>query len=166
MLAKRRGYTSSQRNQKLLGWTIMITNIPSSKLSSEYIGSIYRLRWQIELLFKLYKSHISIETIKGKSNSARILCELYAKFCVILIFHGIASCIKLEPDREISLIKAFIELKKRSKELFVVLNNRLGDLYFFLQKLVLNWSIFCLKDKYRKTRISTLNRIKEIAMNP
>jgi len=166
MLAKSRGYTSSQRNQRLLDWTIMITNIPVSKIASEYIRSIYRVRWQIELLFKLYNSHVRLESIKGKINSARILCELYAKFCVILIFHGIVSCIKLEPDREISLTKALIELTKRSKELFLIVNNRLDDLQYFFKKLLLNWSIFCLKDKYRKKRISTLNMIKKIAINP
>lgn len=166
ILAKSHGYTSSQRNQRLLSWTIFITNIPSSKISAQYIWSIYRVRWQIELLFKMYKSHVRIETIKSKTNSSRILCELYAKLCVILIFHGITSCVDLEADRELSLTKALVEFKKRSRELFVILDKTLNGLLIFFKKLVVDWSIFCLKDRYRKTRISTLNRIKEIALNP
>ncbi|MCZ6918978.1 MAG: hypothetical protein O7C60_00555, partial [Rickettsia endosymbiont of Ixodes persulcatus] len=45
----------------------------------EHIMIIYRARWQIELLFKLYKSHAKIENLKGRSKSARVLCELYGK---------------------------------------------------------------------------------------
>jgi IS4 transposase len=65
-LANIHKYKSSQRNQQLLQWSLFITNIPESKISAEHIWTIYRARWQIELLFKLYKRHIKIEIIKGK----------------------------------------------------------------------------------------------------
>ncbi|MCZ6910471.1 MAG: hypothetical protein O7C56_05820, partial [Rickettsia endosymbiont of Ixodes persulcatus] len=35
-------------------------------------------------LFKLYKSHAKIENLKGRSKSARVLCELYGKLCSVL----------------------------------------------------------------------------------
>jgi hypothetical protein len=164
LLAKGHGYKSSAKNQALLNWSIFITNIPENKVNSEYIWAIYRARWQIELLFKLYKSHLEIETLKGKSNSSRILCELYAKLCSICIFHGLTSCLELERDNEISLTKALIEFKKRVRELFLVLNRSLDHLQNFLQKLILSWSKFCLKDKYRKQRISTLDMLKSLVV--
>lgn len=163
-LAKAHGYKSSQRNQKLLDWSIFITNIPEEKICGEYIGHIYRVRWQIELLFKLYKSHIKIETLKARNNSSRVLCELYAKLCAIIIFHYISGCTKLDGSTEISLIKALIEFKNRSRELFYIINRPLTKLYHFLRNLTLSWSKFCLKDRKRKKRISTLSTLRSITV--
>ncbi len=114
-LARSQGYTSSKRNQKLLNWSIFITNVPENKISAEQVLTIYRVRWQIELLFKLYKSHIRLDKLKGKP--CRVLCELYAKLCAILIFHGIVGCTEVKKNTELSLTKAFIELKRRVREL-------------------------------------------------
>jgi len=156
-LAKSHGYTSSQKNQKLLDWSIFITNVPESKISAEQVLTIYRVRWQIELLFKLYKSHIRLDELKGKSY--RVLCGLYAKLCAILIFHGIFGCTKLKENTELSLTKAFIELKRRIRELFLALNSKINNLRIFLKKLTTDWSQFSIKDRYRKTRLSTLTSL-------
>lgn len=86
------------------------TNVSENKISAEQVLTIYRARWQIELLFKLYKSHIRLDKLKGKPY--RVLCELYAKLCAVLIFHGIVGCTELKKDTELSLTKAFIELKE------------------------------------------------------
>ncbi|MCZ6910212.1 MAG: IS4 family transposase, partial [Rickettsia endosymbiont of Ixodes persulcatus] len=67
---------------------------------------------------------------------------------------------ELANDREISLTKAFIELQKRSRELFLSITGRLNDLKQFLKKLIIEWGKFSLKDKYRKTRVSSLNTLK------
>ena len=64
-LAKSRCYKSSEKNQKLLEWSLFITNIPENKITAEQILIIYKARWQIELLFKLYKSHIRIDHLKS-----------------------------------------------------------------------------------------------------
>ncbi|WP_264336202.1 MULTISPECIES: IS4-like element ISWosp7 family transposase [unclassified Wolbachia] len=156
-LARSHGYTSSQRNQKLLNWSIFITNVPKSKINAEQILVVYRIRWQIELLFKLYKSNIRLDKLRGKPY--RVLCELYAKLCAILIFHGIVGCTELKKNTELSLTKAFIELKRRVRELFLALNNKIKGLNIFLKKLTITWSQFSLKDKYRKTRVSTLTSL-------
>ncbi|WP_353281094.1 IS4-like element ISWosp7 family transposase [Wolbachia endosymbiont (group B) of Horisme vitalbata] len=162
-LARSHGYTSSQRNQKLLNWSIFITNVPKSKINAEQILVVYRIRWQIELLFKLYKSNIRLDKLRGKPY--RVLCELYAKLCAILIFHGIVGCTELKKNTELSLTKAFIELKRRVRELFLALNNKIKGLNIFLKKLTITWSQFSLKDKYRKTRVSTLTSLNLLTIS-
>ncbi|MCA7010101.1 transposase, partial [Wolbachia endosymbiont of Tribolium confusum] len=152
-----------KRNQELLNWSIFITNVPEDKISAEQVLTIYRTRWQIELLFKLYKSHTRLDKLKGKPY--RVLCELYAKLCAILIFHGIVSCTKLEKNMELSLTKAFIELKRRIRELFLAPNNKINSLKAFLKKLTMTWSQFSLKDKYRKTRVSTLTSLNLLTIS-
>jgi len=165
-LAKSHGYTSSQRNQKLLDWSILITNLPADKFTSNQIFLLYKVRWQIELLFKLYKSHLQIQVLKGKLKSSRILCELYAKLCIILLFHGIVNCVKLEKNTEISLTKAMLEFKNRARELFLALRGSPPILQRFLKKLTLAWAKFSLKDRYRKTRLSTLRSLELSIINP
>ena len=82
------------------------------------------------------------------------------------IFHGILVCAELRSDNEISMTKAVLELKKRSREMFLIVNQNLKNLQNFLKKLVLDWSKFCLKDRYRKTRLSSLNMLRSIDIKP
>jgi len=161
-LAKARGYKSSQRNQDLLDWSIFITNIPDNKVSIKHIATIYRTRWQIELLFKLYKSHFKIENLKGRGDSSRILCELYAKLCGIIIFHSISNYMISKIPHEVSATKAFLEFRRRIKELSLALKKSINKLKNFFKDLRIAWSNFCLKDKYRKTKKSTLYSLKLI----
>jgi len=90
-LAKSRGYTSSRRNQNLLDWAIFITNIPSSCVVAEDLSKLYRLRWHVELLSKLYKSYGGIDKFYSK-NPYRVLCQIYAKIIAMAIFHSLANC--------------------------------------------------------------------------
>lgn len=161
-LAKARGYKSSQRNQNLLDWSIFITNIPENQVSIKHIATIYRTRWQIELLFKLYKSHFKIESLKGKSDSSRVLCELYAKLCGIIIFHAISNCLISKINQEVSMTKAFLEFKRRVPELTLAFKKSINKLKNFFKNLRIAWANFCLKDKYRKTNKSTLSSLKLI----
>ncbi len=145
-----------------MNWSIFITNVPENKISAEQVLTIYRVRWQIELLFKLYKSHIRLDKLKGKP--CRVLCELYAKLCAILIFHGIVGCTEVKKNTELSLTKAFIELKRRVRELFLVLT-KINSLKVFLKKLTITWSRFSLKDKRRRARVSTLTSLNLLTIS-
>lgn len=164
-LAKTGGYKSSQRNQDLLDSSIFITNLPEEIVSIKHIATIYRTRWQIELLFKLYKSHFKIEFLKGKSDSSRVLCELYAKLCGIIIFHAISNCLISKISQEVSMTKAFLEFKRRVQELTFAFKKSINKLNKFFKNLRLAWSNFCLKDKYRKTKKSTLSSLKLINLS-
>lgn len=70
--------------QALDKWTIYLTNIPD--LTFEQAHTLARTRWQIELLFKLWKSHGAI--LRSRSNDLiRQQCEGYAKLLGVLIAH-------------------------------------------------------------------------------
>ena len=78
--------TPSQNSLTLCDWVLFVTNVPESMLSLPEVLVLARLRWQIELLFKLWKDHGHLD----KSNSARpygILCECYAKLVAMVIQH-------------------------------------------------------------------------------
>jgi len=86
--AKRRGQQLSQRRLILADWTILVTNVPPEHLSIEEALVLARVRWQIELLFKMWKSHGQIDQWRSEK-PWRILCELYAKLIGALIHHWV-----------------------------------------------------------------------------
>lgn len=69
-------------------WTVLITNVPGERLPLPDALSLLRVRWQIELLFKLWKSHAHIDEWRSHKPH-RILCELYAKLIGVLLLHWI-----------------------------------------------------------------------------
>jgi len=128
-LAKSRGYTSSRRNQHLLDWAIFITNIPSSYVAAEDLSKLYRLRWQVELLFKLYKSYGGIDKF-----------YIYAKIIAMAVFHSLANCLCLQQGKEFSPMKAFDYLKLRSLEIFLALRADAHNLGVLLRNIMDAWS--------------------------
>ena len=48
--------------------------------------ALYRVRWQIELLFKLWKQQGKVDEWRSE-NSWRIICEIYAKLVGLLLQH-------------------------------------------------------------------------------
>ncbi len=86
--AKKDGRTLSKKSLTLLDFSLFITNIPVEICPPEVIGTIYRIRWQIELMFKDWKSRLKIDCLCGK-NQFRIKCLLYTRLVLILIINGI-----------------------------------------------------------------------------
>lgn len=97
--AEREGQTLSLNRWLLAGWVVLLTNAPPDRLSPDQAFELYRVRWQIELLFKLWKSEGQIDHWRS-ANPWRILCELYAKLIASLIQHWllITGCWH-RPDR-------------------------------------------------------------------
>src|SRR5947207_13126423 len=73
--AKDRGKTISETRLALAGWTILVTNVPAALLSLEEALVLARARWQIELLFKLWKQDGCVDDWRGKKPWP-ILCEV------------------------------------------------------------------------------------------
>ena len=59
-------------------WSIVVTNVPRTMLSFAKALVLLRIRWQIELLFKLWKS-VGLIDERHPQNPQRILRAIYAK---------------------------------------------------------------------------------------
>jgi hypothetical protein len=55
----------------LLGWNILITNVPKSIWPAKALVAVYRLRWRIEMIFKSWKSHLGLRQFH--CHSAKVL---------------------------------------------------------------------------------------------
>jgi hypothetical protein len=106
----------------LTEWTLFITNTPVELLSLLEALVLSRVRWQIELLFKLWKSCLLVDEWRSE-NPWRILCELYAKLIAVVIVHWLAlTSIWEYADR--SLPKAAAAVGKFAVALALALPNR------------------------------------------
>jgi hypothetical protein len=106
--AKKKGYTPSQSHLALLAWNLFITNVPHTIWKTEMIVNVYPLRWQIELIFKSWKSSLHVASIKTKKEDST-LCYLYGRMLLILFNYALCSQMRatlwLKKKRELSLLK-------------------------------------------------------------
>jgi hypothetical protein len=83
---KKKGRTPSDRQRVLCQWLVLITDLAADRFSLEQIFILYRVRWQIELLFKRWKSLAGLGHSRGH-RAYRVLCETYAKLVGCLVQH-------------------------------------------------------------------------------
>jgi hypothetical protein len=86
--ARKKGRTPSARQLAMADWTILVTNVPATWLTLAEALVLARVRWPIELLFKLWKSYGQIDHSRSEK-PYRILCEVYAKLVGLVIQHWV-----------------------------------------------------------------------------
>src|SRR5436190_18651683 len=104
---KKRGYTPSQAHLTLLAWNLFITNVPATVWLPKTVGLVYSFRWQVELVFKAWKSglHLAAVTTTTKHST---LCYLYGRMLLILLTSALSSPLRAtlwQQQRELSLLK-------------------------------------------------------------
>ena len=83
----KKGRKLSAAQRVLCEWTVMVTNLLDAKrFTPEQLWVLYRVRWQVELLFKRWKSGGGLAFSRGRS-ADRVLCEFLAKLIAALIQH-------------------------------------------------------------------------------
>jgi hypothetical protein len=70
----------------LLGWNLLVTNIPEEQMDSAEILKIYSMRWRIEIIFKSWKSCLGIKRIPRDTNRIRLDAFIYCMLIFILMF--------------------------------------------------------------------------------
>jgi hypothetical protein len=86
--AKRRGRTPSAHQLACCDWTILVTSVPAALLSLQEALVLAKARWQVELLFKLWKSHGHIDESRS-AKPWRLLCEVFAKLLAMVVQHWV-----------------------------------------------------------------------------
>lgn len=101
-----KGKTPSQDYLEMLAWNFFITNVPAERLSFAHVLLLYRLRWQIELVFKLWKSEAHLDRL-GPWRKERLLVQLYARLIGLVLFYALSAPFRWLAHHELSLTKAF-----------------------------------------------------------
>ena len=114
-LQSKKGVKYSHQTLNLSRLSILITNIPQHSIPKEEIQPFYSLRWQIEILFKTWKSLFDIHEVK-KMKVERFECHLYGTLIALLITSTLAFKIRellyLKKKKEISEYRAISIVKE------------------------------------------------------
>ena len=96
-------YKRGVRNQKT--FVYLHTNLERTEFSALEIGNLYRLRWQIELLFKECKSHANLH---GFDTEKSAIAEglIWASLLVVVLKRGITHAAQLATGIELSTQRA------------------------------------------------------------
>jgi hypothetical protein len=81
----RRSSLPSAQKLFLLGWTLLITNVPPALWPAKVLTAVYRLRWRIEMIFKAWKSHLGFRHFHCRSPKVlRLAVMTKLLFCVLV----------------------------------------------------------------------------------
>lgn len=122
-------YQSSKEYKIKSHYNLLITNAPMEVLSTIQIQQTYKLRWQIELIFKAWKSHGKIDNLKAMKKE-RFLCHLLAQFIWLSItwriFQLTNYLAKKKEKRATSILKFYSKINRKKKKIQELLNFRWG----------------------------------------
>lgn len=146
--AKNKGKQLTTKEIQLLDWLLVITNVSEDMLSIRTICELYRLRWQIELLFKALKSSMDFEKF-GNTGEYYFKCLFYGKLVMLLLtmrMFAICKLTKFNKSGRLVSIQKFVRNFRNSLKFLVnailnptkqILNNleqhilRIADRSFF-----------------------------------
>jgi hypothetical protein len=101
-----------------LSFGFYITNVSQQVWPAKVVGTIYRLRWQVELTFRNWKSLLKINVLKG-TRPERIKCLIYGRLITIIMLAMISSYASWYAEdylhRELSLPKLINWLKRKDR---------------------------------------------------
>lgn len=148
---KAKNHQSLVQKQHLVwqGINMFITNVNRDCLAMDQIMTIYRLRWQVELAFKTWKSHHNIDQYKSMKKE-RMECYVYASLLLILLQGKIFAWLnqKLIANKIHLSLHKFSKLMVHLHTLFneVVIRNKL-KISNFLSCLLPLAQVYALKEK-------------------
>ncbi|MFB5562304.1 IS4 family transposase [Bacillus cereus] len=111
---KKKGMKYSARSKRLSGINVYMTNTPTDIVPMGQVHDWYSLRWQIEILFKTWKSFFHIHHCK-KIKRERLECHLYGQLIAILLCSStmfqMRQLLLMKKKRELSEYKAIYMIK-------------------------------------------------------
>lgn len=110
------GQSISKLTKESAGLNLFVTNVEKEKCSAKQIYELYTLRWQIELIFKTWKSILKIHKIHPM-NALRLECVMLIKFIWVMLNWSLLKLIEEVGKIEISYHKLSRTLMSQSKSL-------------------------------------------------
>jgi len=120
-----------------MAWNLFITNVPPTIWKTATIIKVYPLRWQIELIFKSWKSYLHLASLHDQKEDST-LCYLYGRMLLILFNYALCPQIRatlwLKHKRELSLLKLVRHFQALAARWMQAIFQSELELYHFLQR--------------------------------
>lgn len=97
-IAKKKGRTPSKKSLFMAGYVVLITNLPNPIWDIAQVFAIYRIRWQVELLFKRLKSLLNLNGLRSKDPDLSQTYLLGKLLAALLLDEFIRASSKLCPE--------------------------------------------------------------------
>jgi hypothetical protein len=135
---KKKGQKTSDNYKTRACFNLYITNIEEAVLAADAIVKIYKIRWQVELIFKAWKSIFGIDN-NNQMKYERLICLLNIRLLLILINWDMFMYKRLQLYKKtgklLSINKCFKTLQESSKELKEILTNNCKKLIKWLEEM-------------------------------
>lgn len=96
-LVREHGAKVSELDREAASYVVLFTTVPKSRLDAERCLALYRLRWQVELLFKRWKSLCGLDRLPNYLDET-IHAWLYAKVLLALLMQRMAASALSPPE--------------------------------------------------------------------
>ena len=87
--ARKKGHTPTAATLEAAGYVVLFTTVPASLLTAAQVLALYRMRWQIEIVFKRSKSGLKIDDIRATTDAVCYLV-LLARCLLLLLLERLA----------------------------------------------------------------------------
>lgn len=117
-----------------IGLNLFVTNIEYTKCNAEAVYELYTLRWQVELIFKTWKSVMQLHKIQAM-NAVRLECILLIKLLWVMLNWSILNQLKEFTNTDLSFHKLSHTLQSRSQKITLTILDHKELLYEWLLEL-------------------------------
>ena len=101
------------------------------------VGCVYALRWQVELVFKAWKSGLHLATLTSTTKHST-LCYLYGRMVLIVLTFALCPSLRAavwqKQQREVSLLKLVRHFQASAEQWFQALFQSVAQLARFLAR--------------------------------
>lgn len=117
-----------------IGINLFVTNVEHAKCNSEAVYELYTLRWQVELIFKTWKSVMRLHKIQAM-NAVRLECILLVKLLWVMLNWSILNQLKEFTNTDLSFHKLSHTLQSRSRKITLTILEHKQSFYEWLLEL-------------------------------
>jgi len=154
--ADKQKQTCTARHLKWLEWEILVTNLPD-EWSVEDLFILYGIRWQIEIVFRVWKSELGIADY-GEWRAERVMCQFYARLIGAILCHQTFGWIRACTHPLLSLAKTVKLIRHHLPALLTVIRKQWRTLPQWTQRVSQALLTHGLHDK-RKTTPTTVQHL-------
>jgi hypothetical protein len=146
-MLSRKGREPSAERLAWCQWSILVTNVGEEMLTPKEAVVLYRARWQVELLFKRWKSQGLVAELSG-STAERQMVRVWARLLAVLVQHWLVVG-SIWGDAGKSLSKACEAMRNFAGRLAAALGNA-QELKGVLHEIAIVLAKTCRRDKRSK----------------
>jgi hypothetical protein len=131
--AQKHGRVPTREHLDWCDWTVFVTNCPGDLLTWKEVVVLYRTRWQIELMFKLWKSHNHLAGYRERWTGVERMALFWGKLIGVVLQHWLLlTSIGADPRRShwkaAQVIRDWVGMLTRALEDIEDLIRTLGDM--------------------------------------